>query len=322
MKEFTISKNDAGQRMDKFITKAIPKLPSSLLYKYIRLKRIKLNGKRCEISTRLSLGDLVQCYVSDEFFEAEEKRPEFMLAPSSVDVVYEDENILLINKPAGLLVHEGDQWCADTLIARIQHYLYKKGEYDPKKENSFVPSLCNRIDRNTCGIVIAAKNAATLRVLNDKIKDRELEKKYLCVVKGVPKKQSGLLEHFLIKNEKTNTVEAHREPKPGAKTAKTKYRVLSSRDGMSLCEAELLTGRTHQIRAQFAAMGHPLIGDTKYGKAKDGRGFTWQALCSYKLTFRFEEDAEHLAYLDGKTFAVKEAWFIDKLGFDFPKELL
>ncbi len=322
MKEFTISKNDAGQRMDKFITKAIPKLPSSLLYKYIRLKRIKLNGKRCEISTRLSVGDLVQCYVSDEFFEAEEKRPEFMLAPSSVDVVYEDENIILVNKPAGLLVHEGDQWCADTLIARIQHYLYKSGEYDPKKENSFVPALCNRIDRNTCGIVIAAKNAATLRVLNDKIKDRELEKKYLCVVKGAPKKQSGLLEHFLFKNEKTNTVEALKEPKPGAKTAKTKYRVLSSRDGMSLCEAELLTGRTHQIRAQFAAMGHPLIGDTKYGKAKDGRGFTWQALCSYKLTFRFEEDAEHLAYLDGKTFTVSEAWFIDKLGFDFPKELL
>ena len=188
MKEFTISKNDAGQRMDKFITKAIPKLPSSLLYKYIRLKRIKLNGKRCEISTRLSVGDLVQCYVSDEFFEVEEKRPDFMLAPSEVSVVYEDENILLINKPAGLLVHEGDQWCADTLIARIQHYLYKKGEYDPKNENSFVPALCNRIDRNTCGIVIAARNAATLRVLNDKIKDRELDKKYLCVVKGTPKK--------------------------------------------------------------------------------------------------------------------------------------
>lgn len=322
MKEFTISKNDAGQRMDKFITKAVPKLPSSLLYKYIRLKRVKLNGKRCEISTRISVGDIVQCYISDEFFEAEEKRPEFMLAPATVDVVYEDENILLINKPAGLLVHEGDQWCADTLIARIQHYLYKKGEYDPKNENSFVPALCNRIDRNTCGIVIAAKNAATLRVLNDKIKDRELEKKYLCVVKGTPKRATGLLEHFLIKNEKTNTVEAYKEPKPGAKTAKTKYRVLSSVDGMCLCEAELLTGRTHQIRAQFSAIGHPLIGDTKYGKAKDGRGFNWQALCSYKLTFRFEEDAEHLAYLDGKTFTVKDAWFIDKLGFKFPKELL
>lgn len=322
MKEFTISKNDAGQRMDKFITKAIPKLPSSLLYKYIRLKRIKLNGKRCEISTRLSVGDIVQCYVSDEFFEAEEKRPEFMLAPSTVDVVFEDENILLVNKPAGLLVHEGDQWCADTLIARIQHYLYKKGEYDPKNENSFVPALCNRIDRNTCGIVIAAKNAATLRVLNDKIKDRELEKKYLCVVKGVPKKKTGLLEHFIFKNEKTNTVEALPSPKPGAKTAKTKYIVLASHDDMSLCEAELLTGRTHQIRAQFAAIGHPLIGDTKYGKAKDGHGFTWQALCSYKLTFRFEKDAEHLAYLDGKTFTVNDAWFLDKLGFKIPKNFI
>ena len=198
-------------------------------------------------------------------------------------VVYEDENILLINKPAGLLVHEGDQWCADTLIARIQHYLYKKGEYDPKNENSFVPALCNRIDRNPCGIVIAAKNAATLRVLNDKIKDRELEKKYLCVVKGTPKKQSGLIEHFLLKNEKTNTVEAFREPKPGAKTAKTKYRVLSSVDGMSLCEAELLTGRTHQIRVQFASRKMPLLGDGKYG-SRDNHCET--ALWSRRLAFK------------------------------------
>ncbi len=322
MKEFTISKNDAGQRMDKFITKAVPKLPSSLLYKYIRLKRIKLNGKRCEISSKLALGDVVQCYINDEFFEAEEKRPEFMLAPAEIDVVYEDENILLCNKPAGLLVHEGDSWCADTLVARIQHYLYKKGDYDPKKENSFVPALCNRIDRNTCGIVIAAKNAASLRILNSKIKDREMEKKYLCIVKGTPKKQTGLLEHYIVKNEKTNTVEALKEPKPGCKEAKTKYTVISSHDGMSLCEAELLTGRTHQIRAQFGAIGHPLIGDVKYGKPKDGKGLMGQALCSYKLTFHLEEDCEHLSYLDGKTFTVKDAPFLHQLGFKIPKELL
>lgn len=321
MKEFKITKNDAGQRLDKFITKSVPKLPKALLYKYIRIKRIKLNGKRCEISNRLNEGDVVECYISDEFFEAESKRPEFMLAPSAIDIVYEDENILLVNKPAGLLVHEGNEWCADTLIARIQHYLYKKHEYDPAAENSFVPALCNRIDRNTCGIVIAAKNAATLRVLNDKIKDRELEKKYLCVVKGTPKRKSGVLEHFILKNEKTNTVEALSAPAPGAKTAKTKYTVLASRDGMSLVEAELLTGRTHQIRAQFAAIGYPLIGDTKYGKAKDGRGFNWQALCSYKLTFRFESDAEHLAYLDERSFTVNDAWFLEKLGFSMPKDM-
>ena len=321
MKEFVISKNDSGQRLDKFITKAVPKLPKSLLYKYIRIKRIKLNGKRCDIGDKLVENDVISCYINDDFFETQknEKRPEFMLAPSEIDIVYEDENIILCNKPAGLLVHEGNEWCADTLIARIQHYLYKNGKYDPKNENSFVPSLCNRIDRNTCGIVIAAKNAATLRVLNDKIKDRELEKKYLCIVKGTPKKGSCILEHFILKNEKTNTVEVLSSPAPGAKTARTKYTVLSSHDGMSLIEAELLTGRTHQIRAQFAAIGHPLIGDTKYGKAKDGHGFTWQALCSYKLTFRFEQDAEHLAYLNGKTFSVKDAWFMDKLNFKFPK---
>ena len=129
MKEFTVNTNDSGQRFDRFIGKTVPLLPESLLQKYIRLKRIKLNGKRCEISSRLNEGDVVECYISDEFFEAESKRPEFMLAPSAIDIVYEDENILLVNKPAGLLVHEGNEWCADTLIARIQHYLYKKHEY-------------------------------------------------------------------------------------------------------------------------------------------------------------------------------------------------
>lgn len=181
-----------------------------------------------------------------------------------------------------------------------------------------MPALCNRIDRNTCGIVIASKNAATLRVLNDQIKDRMIEKKYLCVVKGAPKENEGLLEDYLIKDEKTNTVKVLSKPAPDAKTAKTRYRVLSSHDGMSLVEAELLTGRTHQIRAQFAKIGCPLIGDTKYGLARDGHGFTWQALCSYMLTFRFGEAGEHLSYLDGKTFRVKSAWFMEELGFKMP----
>ena len=233
-------------------------------------------------------------------------------------MLYEDQNILLANKPAGLLVHAGDEWSADTLILRIQHYLYKKGEYDPENENSFVPALCNRIDRNTCGIVIAAKNAAALRYLNDSIKERTVEKKYLCIVSGTPAKRSGTIESFLRKDEKTNTVEVYKNPVPGGLTAVTKYYVLESKKGMSLVEAELLTGRTHQIRAQFASIGCPLVGDTKYGKAKDGRGLTWQALCSYKVTFRFGGEGP-LAYLDGKTFQVQDAWFLKELGFAMPK---
>ncbi len=144
-------------------------------------------------------------------------------------MLYEDQNILLANKPAGLLVHEGDEWSADTLILRIQHYLYKKGEYDPENENSFVPALCNRIDRNTCGIVIAAKNAAALRYLTDSIKERTVEKKYLCIVSGTPAKRSGTIESFLRKDEKTNTVEVYKNPVPGGLTAVTKYYVLESK---------------------------------------------------------------------------------------------
>ena len=314
MKEFTISKNDSGQRMDKFITKAIPKLPSSLLYKYIRLKRIKLNGKRCEISTRLSVGDIVQCYVSDEFFEAEEKRPEFMLAPSEISVVYEDENIILVNKPAGLLVHEGDQWCADTLIARIQHYLYKKGEYDPKKENSFVPALCNRIDRNTGGIVIAAKNAETLRILNQKMKDHELHKFYLCIVHGEIKKKSGLLEGYLVKNENKNKVTVSKKKVADSKEIRTKYNVIDTDGELSLVEVELLTGRTHQIRAHFASIGHPLLGDGKYGTNAQNKkyGYKKQFLYSYKLVFDFTTDAGVLEYLNHKKFEVNDVWFKDE----------
>ena len=196
MREFRINKNDSGQRLDKFITKAVKDLPQSLLYKYIRLKRIKLNGKRCSISDRLNEGDVIQLYINDEFFDGDTSKPAFLKAPSAVDIVYEDENILLCDKRIGLVVHEDESGQSDTLINRILHYLYDKGEYDPAKEQSFVPALCNRIDRNTSGIVICAKNAESLRILNQKVKDRELEKKYLCVTVGVPKARSAELKAY------------------------------------------------------------------------------------------------------------------------------
>ena len=317
MREFSINKNDAGQRMDKFLTKAVPALPKNLMYKYIRLKRIKLNGKRCEISTKLSEGDNVQLYINDEFFP--EKRDEahrFLNAPKDIEIVYEDENILLCDKPCGLVVHEDESGEADTLIDRVLHYLYDKREYDPDTENSFTPALCNRIDRNTSGIVICAKNAESLRVLNQKVKDRELEKLYLCVTAGIPNKKSAELKAFHRRDEKTKVVRVEDKPFPGSKTMITRYKTLAEnkQSGLALLEVDLVTGRTHQIRAHLAHIGYPLLGDGKYGSNKINRslGVKTQALCSYKLTFRFTTESGCLEYLDGKSFEVKKVWFRDK----------
>jgi 23S rRNA pseudouridine955/2504/2580 synthase len=316
MREFVINKNDSGQRLDKFITKAVKDLPQSLLYKYIRLKRIKLNGKRCTISQRLSEGDVLQLYINDEFFEGDTSKPGFLKAPDTLDIVYEDDNILLCDKKCGLVVHEDESGVSDTLINRILHYLYNKGEYDPEKENSFVPALCNRIDRNTCGIVICAKNAQSLRILNQKVKDREIDKRYLCVTVGVPKNKEDTLTAYHQRNESTKVVKITDSKTPYNKTMITQYKVLDvSSDGkLALLEVKLITGRTHQIRAHLAHIGYPLLGDGKYGINRVNREYNvkTQALCAYKLTFDFPTDAGCLEYLRGKSFKLEKIWFTDK----------
>lgn len=324
MKEFIITKNDASLRLDKFITKNCPTLPTSLMFKYIRTKRIKVNGKRAEISTRLSEGDTVSAYIGDEFFVKLQPKYDFLSAPANLDIVYEDENILLADKKQGLLVHPDKNEYTNTLIARIQHYLYKKGEYDPENENSFRPALANRIDRNTGGIVIAAKNAEALRILCDKIKDRELDKRYLAVVHGVPEKKTATLSGYLQKDEDKNRVYMKNSRTDNAKTVKTKYTVLESKKGLSLLEIELLTGRTHQIRAHMASIGHPLLGEGKYNKSAADKkmGFDKQALYSYSLNFDFKTDAGILNYLTGKRFTVKEVWFAQELFGSGYKKLL
>jgi 23S rRNA pseudouridine955/2504/2580 synthase len=315
MKEYKIEKNDAGQRVDKFITKTVPLLPQSLLYKYLRLKRIKLNGKRAEISTRLQEGDVLTLYINDEFFAPKEETYDFLRAGKQLDILYEDENLLLLDKKVGLLSHPDEGEYVDMLIGRVQRYLYEKGEFDPKNEAYFAPALVNRIDRNTGGIVIAAKNAEALRILNEKIRDREIDKRYLCVVRGRPKPPEGRLEGYLFKDAKKNQVYVRERPEPGAKTAVTRYRLLQSANGLSLVECTLLTGRTHQIRAQMAHAGWPLLGDGKYGSERENRRFdetAGQALYSYRLRFDFPTDAGILNYLRGREFTVEHIGFVDK----------
>ena len=219
-----------------------------------------------------------------------------------------------MDKVPGLVVHEDDENTADTLINRIKKYLFVKDEYKPDDEQSFTPALCNRIDRNTGGIVIAAKNAEALRILNQKIKGRELQKLYLCIVLGQLPKKEDTLTAYLEKNSETNTVIVSGAKAPRNLTIKTKYRVIDSFGDLSLVEADLLTGRTHQIRAHFAYIGHPLLGDGKYGRNAENKryGLKYQALYSYVLKFKFTSHSGSLSYLNGKTFSVPNVWLVDK----------
>ena len=320
LKEFTIGKNDAGQRLDRWLAKTLPLLPAPLAQKYIRIKRVKLNGKGAKRDVRLNVGDVLQLYINDEFFETPNRENAFLsVFKPQLDIVYEDENLLLLNKRPGMVVHPDDHERVNTLITHIQAYLYQKKEWSPYWENSFAPALCNRIDRNTGGIVIAAKNAETLRIMNQKIKDRELTKLYLCVIRGEMRPREGELKGFILKDEDKAQVRVFSKPVPGGKTALTLYKTLCVKNGLSLVECDLITGRTHQIRAQFAAVGHPLLGDGKYGRERDNRqyGRSYQALYSYKLRFEFTTDAGCLAGLNGREWTVTDVDFVGEYFPDF-----
>ncbi len=320
MRTVTIGENDANQRLDKFMTKYFATMPQSLLYKYIRKKCVRVNGKHARAEHILLCGDVLNFYIKDEFFDLPVKKPFYDDVKVNLDIVYEDKNILLINKPEGSVCHESESSASnDTLVSQIQAYLYNKGEFLPQNENTFAPALCNRLDRNTQGIIIAAKNAEALRILNKKIKDREIHKYYLCLAHGKFDKNAGEISAYLSKDESKNQVTIFENPKQGSKKIVTRYRVLDYKDGISLVEVELVTGRTHQIRAHLAHIAHPLVGDKKYGGSQNNSSIArkYQALCSYKLSFDFTTDAKSLSYLDKRTFALKNIDFLKDFNFEF-----
>ncbi len=316
MRIITVNKNDAGQRLDKFLSKAVKSLPQSMMYKLIRTKKIKVNRKRCEQSYMLCEGDEIQLFIKEEFFDSPEKDTNalYKIVPK-LNILYEDENIILLNKRPGVLVHEDSDAKENTLVMHLKAYLCQKGEYDPEAEQSFAPALCNGIDRNTGGIVIAAKNAEALRVMNEKIKNDELTKTYICMVHGVPKRKSAKLHAYLRKDSKNNMVEVRDTDFHGAKNIITVYRVLNSYEDKALLEVDLITGRTHQIRAHMAHIGHPLLGDGKYGINRNERtkGYKYQALYAYKLYFKKTGTPCLLSYIEGKTFELdkNEIWFLN-----------
>lgn len=307
MKIIKVNQNDTNIRLDNFLMKLYPNLSKGAIFKAIRTNKIKINGKKPKFDYRLKLGDEIKVFL----IEANEtnKNELWKQAKNILEIVYEDDNILVVNKPAKLLVNDEDEALADTLINRAKKYLFTKGKWDPEKEHHFAPCLVHRIDFNTMGLVMVAKTHEASVVLSQKIKDKEIGKYYQCLVYGKMPQSSQLLEAYWTKPKNGNIVKISTTSSIEAKYIATKYKVLKydPKQDISLLDVELLTGRTHQIRAHLAFIGHPLVGEQKYISKYTNRktNFKSQALVAYKLVFNFTSDAGSLNYLKGKTISLK-----------------
>ena len=311
MRSYTIGPKDKGTRLSRFLEKQTPGLSLSMMYRAIRTKHIKINGKRTEASYRLQENDLLEIWMDDNMLgePEKEKRPDFMQASREIKVVYEDDNIAVLDKPKGVFSHPVKGVYSDTMISRFLRYLYEKNEYHP--DDRFTPALCNRLDRNTRGLLIAAKNHNALEAVNSLIADRKIEKIYYAVCVG-ESAFDGIYTAYLSKDEKKNQVTVTSGPVTNSSRIITEFHSLKNRNGLSLVRAVLHTGKTHQIRAHLAFLGHPILGDTKYG-ARDANS-KWrkknQCLVSYELIFHTDPDSL-LSSLNGKKFSVAEEPFPD-----------
>ena len=312
MKSITIDKTWDGRRLTRFLQKAMPSASMGQIRKFLRLGRVKVNGKKGTEETVLQENAVVDLYVEDEFFtEVEKEDPFYSRIRPKLTILYEDAHVMLLDKRAGLICHPDEGEKVHTLLTYAQAYLYQKGQWNPKTD--FAPALCNRIDRFTAGIVILAKTQEALRAMDAKIRTHEVQKYYLCAVHGRMKYPDGTLRHFLLKKPEQKKVTVLRKNEPGSKEAITHYQAIDENNGLTLCECLLGTGRTHQIRAQFAAIGHPLLGDTQYGSSKQNEKYgrmNGQALCAYRLIFDFEGDAGCLSGLNGLTVQVRDVPFV------------
>ncbi len=273
MRQIKIDINEHDQRIDRFLKKYFSNGTKSFIYKMLRKKRIKLNGNRSNPEDIIVEGDTIEMYLSDETIEKFRTTEKAIKSSNHLDVVYEDENIVLINKPKNMLSHTSDSESSEpNTVDEFISYLYENGDYDPKLEKTFVPSICNRLDRNTSGIIVGAKNYNTLKEINSGLKNRTISKYYECIVKGSVSSNQKL-EGFLSKSEYDNKVSISKERTEDSKEIVTHLKVIKKNDNYSLLEINLITGRTHQIRAHLLSIGHPVIGDLKYGNSKVNKYF-------------------------------------------------
>ena len=289
MKAITITKNEAGQRLDKMLSKYLNLAGKGFLYKMMRKKNITLNGKKCDGSERLTEGDQVKLFLSDETIEKFSQVHIQKVSKQSLHIVYEDENVLFINKPAGMLSQKAKD-TDESLVEYILDYLLTSRQLKEEELTSFRPSVCNRLDRNTSGLVAAGKTLAGLQGLSQLFRNRDLHKYYHCLVKGQVKERCRI-KGFLKKDEKTNQVSISKEETDGSLPIETEYTPLAAGEDFTLLQVLLITGRSHQIRAHLASIGHPIAGDPKYGDKKVNAymkqkyGITAQLLHSAVLVF-------------------------------------